>query len=231
MGGQPRGKTMSRMDRKRLGVFLAVCISALQPISVSRASGERNAQKVVYSDLNHKKQADCYVRSVWTEDGSQVEGGSEAVAFGFKPKKSYLATSIKLPLTYTAKYGAGHSFDVLIVNNQVISGTWIKSLGPMNVYEKGSVLARQTTNVANPYGQCTLQTVQFSPGAQLAGGQIYWVVILASPDTFGGWTNSYSQSVPLGYMDTSENGGRNWDDVQFANYPGAFAVYGTPAGN
>ena len=64
----------------------------------------------------------------------------------------------------------------------------------------------------------------------MAANQLYWVVILASPDTYGGWlaTNkcNYTQTLE---SDSSDEG-QSWSAGQPWGPCGAatFAVYGTP---
>ena len=58
---------------------------------------------------------------------------------GFFPKKSYIATSPRLPLSYFRAYGEGHTFHILSAKNGPCNS-------PGNVHQRGNMLARQTTH-------------------------------------------------------------------------------------
>ena len=63
----------------------------------------------------------------------------------------------------------------------------------------------------------------------MTAGGLYWIIILASRDTYGGWVSTYKRSRLLESESTDE--GKAWTYEQPEFFPGAVAVYGTPAGS
>jgi hypothetical protein len=187
---------------------IAACLAAALG-TIPRAAAESPAGSgVVYSNLGPK--GDRYDKaSAWVEQGRDVEGGPQALCFAFISSGRYRATSVRVVLDAVPDY-PGRRVDVVVAaDNGGLPGKRLFS-----------------SRVSVPHTHLFRIAIPQSPAVELLAGRTYWVLVLASPKTDGGWFwNSQHIKSPALF---SYDGGRTWQSGDtFGDPSGAFAIYGT----
>jgi hypothetical protein len=187
---------------------IAACFAAALGTIAQAAAESPAGSGVVYSNLGPK--GDRYDKATgWAELGRDVSGGPEAICFSFKPSGDYMATSLKLPL------GKAHSdksarFQIVVADDK-------NGLPGARLF---------STKLLIHHSHMDTIAIPNSVKLHLDAEHTYWMLVLASPHTYGGWfwNPRHVQSPAL----FSYDGGRTWQSGDtFGNPSGALAVYGT----
>ena len=148
--------------------------------------------------------------------GPAQDAAQDVIAFGFTSPGDFKATQIDVAAFVTKNISKAHVFTLVLAEGGKNPGT---HLFETKLTHFPSRCCRKVVSIVIPDAEAPV----------LRSGQRYWIELIASTKTDGGW--DWNSKGIQGVSRISYDYGKTWGRSGVGNHPnGAFAVYGTPTG-
>ena len=192
--------------------YTLVFLSAAMVIGIGSAYAEAiGSREVVFSTLGPK--GNRYENGGYAEDGQDSGPYPISIVFALTPKKNVGITELAFALT---SQGGKHSFEVGFATSV--------NFRPGKIFYSSSIPNFRNYRCCNRLNRIS---VPQTPPVRLTGGTTYWLLVLADPDTKGGWLLSPAAKA---LRSISYDGGHTWTHGTM-KAAAAFAIYGVPTGD